>query len=165
MKKFLMLIITTVIVLSALAVMAQDEKSYTITPRLAYNYLTDGDVRDAIGAVYGVTVDFDMAKYPVGLETGYLYGEKHGNSAYSIPFLVTYKYPINDVFYARAGAGFAYNKAEGEDSNTAFAWEIKAGYKFSTNWSAELGYVDYGDVVDGFDSSSAAIQASVGYAF
>ena len=52
-----------------------------------------------------------------------------------------------------------------KDNNTSFAWEAKAGYKFSTNWSAELGYVDYGDLVDGFDSSSSAIQADVCYSF
>jgi len=185
MKKYLMLIIAIFMVMSTLAVMAQNEKAYTITPRLVYNFISNSDMRDAYSSMYGLLVDFDMSKFPVGLEVGYLSSNKTTDGfrspvdvetrVSSVPLLATYKYSINDAFYVKAGAGVAFNHLKAKEiskieaavshSNNEFAWEIKAGYKFSKNWSAELGYVDYGDVLDYKDSSIAAIQLGVGYSF
>ena len=60
MKKYLMLIIAIVMVMSALSVMAQNEKAYTITPRLVYNFISDNDVSDVIGDMYGISVGVDV---------------------------------------------------------------------------------------------------------
>jgi len=183
MKKYLMLIIAIVMLMSALAVMAQNEKAYTITPRLVYNFISDSDVSDVIGDMYGISVGVDVAKFPVGFETGYLYGSKTPDykaanigklKTSAIPLLATYSYPVSDAFYLKFGAGVSFNHISGmnmkvvnsnSESNTEFAWELKAGYKFSTNWSAELGYTDFGKVVEDEDSSIAAIQLGVGYSF
>lgn len=171
MRKILIVVITLVMVTSTLAVMAK-EGELTITPRIAYNYLIDGDSRDAVGSNYGVLVDFEWYTSPIGLETGYLFGNKTYEGVETdvkiIPVMLTYKDILNEGnLYWKAGAGVAFDEFKDDSTSdktkdTKFAWEALIGINLNAATSFELGYVDYGKE-NGI--KTGAIQANIGFAF
>ena len=184
MKKIVVAIVALAMMVSAIAAMADSEKGFTITPRLAYNFVLDNDARDEVGDLYGISADVDIASLPVGFELGYMYGSKSTECYWgdtkladykftfqSVPVLVTYKYPFADQFYAKAAAGVAFDKFKANlknidetvtESKTRFAFALGAGWNFLPNWSTELAYVNYGKVDD---SNIDVIQLNVGYSF
>lgn len=172
MKKFFVTIIAIAMVLSALAAMAQDEKNYTITPKIAYTYLLDGDSRDAIGSTFGILVDGTMSNIPVGLEVGYIWGDKNDLKTSQIPVLATYSQAFipESPYYFTVGAGVSFNhyklsNDEGSYSKSAtkFAYKAAVGYKFAETWNAELAFVDNGKMAE--NGKTQGLQLSVGYTF
>lgn len=174
MKKIMVAVLALAMLLSALAVMADGEKSFSITPRVAANIAVDKDTKDNVGNQFGVLADIDVASLPVGFETGFLGGQKSTDvdilglvdvdqkvTTWSVPVLVTYEYPFSDQFYAKAGAGIniIHTKAQYETTTatfkydedysktkTNFAFKLGFGYKFANNFSAELMYQNSGKV-------------------
>lgn len=174
MKKIMVAVLALAMLLSALAVMADGEKSFSITPRVAANIAVDKDTKDNIGNQFGVLADINIASLPVGFETGFLAGQKSTDAnlfdiidvdqkvtTWSVPVLVTYEYPFSDQFYAKAGAGIniIHTKAQYETTTpdfkfdedysktkTNFAFKLGFGYKFANNFSAELMYQNSGKV-------------------
>ena len=131
MKKIVVAIMVLTMMVSAIAAMAQSEKSFSITPRIAADFYLNGDTKDALGKSFGLLIDIDVASLPVGFEVGYLQGSKtedgyvyddegyeYGadvkNTVKQIPLLVTYKYPFAENFYAKIGAGVSFNRCKSD---------------------------------------------------
>ena len=186
MKKLFVTIIAAAMVLSALAAMAQDEKNYTITPKIAYTYLLDGDSRDVIGSTFGILVDGTISNIPVGLEVGYIWGDKNlyytfegvdytlNTKTRQVPVLVTYSQAFipESPFYFTVGAGVSFNHwkqsttfVSGSGNTTKFAYKAAVGYKFAETWNAELALVDNGKFADADNAKTQGLQLSVGYTF
>ena len=173
MKKIVVAIMVLTMMVSAIAAMAQAEKAFSITPRIAAEFYTNGDTKDNLGTGYGILFDIDVASLPVGFEVGYLTAKKTQDTVVydldtdaeigadlkchvnQIPLLVTYKYPFAENFYAKVGAGVSFVKSKAElsvadyeeeysKSSTNFAWLLGVGYNFTSNISAELAYRDSG---------------------
>ena len=184
MKKIVVSIIALALVLSAMAAMAQD-KSYTITPKIAYGYVVDSDSRDLSGATMGILVEGNFESIPVGFETGYLFNDEScallgtpgKYKAHQVPILATYKQPFSpeNPFYFNVGAGISINEYKWKDtaglgvsvseSKTRFAYKVGVGYKFAESFVAELSYADYGksDAVGGIKTGQ--VQLALGYSF
>jgi len=171
MRKILIVVITLVMITSALAVMAKDGE-LTITPRIAYNYLIDGDSRDVVGNNYGALVDLDWYTSPIGLEAGYFYGSKTFDGSKIdtriLPVMLNYKDVLAvENLYWKVSAGVAFNEFKNvttgvKNKDTEFAWGAAIGINLNAATSFELGYVDYGKE----DSiKTGAIQANIGFAF
>lgn len=213
MKKFVVAIMVLSMMMSAIAAMAQTEKNFSITPRIVADFAMDGDTKDYVGSQYGLLVDLDWASFPIGFETGWLGGQKSGNDVtlsnggdisinidqkvdtWSVPLLLTYKYPFSSQFYAdlALGANIQHDKIRWEytvdskkydedysKTKTKFAWKIGLGYKFTPNWSVELNYANNGKIKHDLDFASGIpttlgideieykqnyLQLNVGYSF
>ena len=192
MKKIVVSIIALALVLSAMAAMAQD-KSYTITPKIAFGYTVDGDSRDITGNAFGLLVEGQFESFPVGFEAGYLFNDKtcdlvlvddegalyNANGKYKghqVPVLAVYKQSVSpdSPLYFLVGAGISINEykwkssVEGSvrvsESKTKFAFKAGMGYKINDNFVAELAYADYGKGSD-FDIKTGQIQLALGYSF
>ena len=186
MKKIVVAIVALAMMVSAIAAMAQSEKAFSITPRLAYNWVTNSDSRDAMGHQFGVLADVDIASLPVGFEVGYMYGSKtqdvvdglpwtdYKTKVQSIPVMVTYAYPFAEKFYAKVGAGVAFEKGkvtykdailkeyDETENKTNFAYKLGLGWNFLPNWSAEVFFNDFGKISS---YKTQGIQLNVGYTF
>ena len=173
MKKIVVTIMALVMMVSAIAAMANSENGFSITPRIAYNYVINGDTRDELGSNYGIIADVDIASLPVGFETGYIWGKKNDFKTQIIPLLVTYTYPFADQFYAKAGMGVAFEKVKYDgdyafesESKTNFAVKLGAGWNFAQNWTLEAAYNIQGKVAGKYgDARLDTIQFNVGYTF
>jgi len=191
MKKIVVAIMVLAMMLSAMAAMAQSEKTFSITPRLVADFALDKDTKDYVGSQYGLLIDLDFATFPIGFQTGFLGGSKSGNdvtlgddtlsvnidqkvTTWSVPLLLTYKYPFSEQFYGNIALGaniqhdnlrWEYtvdNQKYDEDdakTSTKFAFKLGFGYKFSQNWSVELNYANYGKINHDIDFASGIPQA------
>ncbi|MBR4748564.1 MAG: porin family protein [Abditibacteriota bacterium] len=183
MKKIVVSIIALALVLSAMAAMAQD-KSYTITPKLAYGYVVDGDSRDESGNAMGILVEGQFENIPVGFETGYLFNDKRHSilgvdykyKGHQLPIMATYNqaFTPDNPFYFKVGAGISINEYKDKvvgagairisERKTRFAFKAGVGYKFADTFCAELTYADYGKCPN-FDIKTGQIQLALGYSF
>ncbi len=133
MKKIVVAIMVLTMMVSAIAAMAQAEKNFSITPRIAADFYLNGDTKDTLGKSFGLLFDIDVASLPVGFEVGYLQGSKTTDGYFTddegyeygydekatvkqIPLLITYKYPFAENFYAKVGAGVSFNRGKYEVS-------------------------------------------------
>ncbi|MBQ7256442.1 MAG: porin family protein [Abditibacteriota bacterium] len=163
MKKIVVAIMVLTMMVSAIAAMAQSEKSFSITPRIAAHFFSNSDAKDNLGTAYGILADIDVASLPVGFEIGYMTGKKTRDtkipvyeegylvdeidadqkcSAWAIPVLATYTYPFSENFYAKAGAGVAFVHAKAEISvSDAWAGVIadESYSKTKTNFAFKVG--------------------------
>lgn len=218
MKKIALLIIVCLL-FGAVMVSAEEQvkegqegKTFIITPKAAMNVMLGKDALDTVGNQFGVLVEgefkslMEESKGILGLEVGYFGSSSATNTMFngngdpcdvkfkssSIPVMATYKYIIpNSDFYAKVGAGVAFNKVKGEietqekgmtvyddtKKSNKFAFELGFGAKFSNGVIAELLYINYGKAafgeiagneitVNGKESSDlSAIQFNLGFSF
>ena len=176
MKKLVLAVLALAMMVSAIAAMADSEKSFSITPRIAANIAVDKDTKDWVGNQFGVLADIDIASWPVGIETGYLAGQKSNEiwsadklanwdtktNTWTIPLMATYTYPFSDQFYAKAalGVNFIHTKFKEElvmggaelgdvdnsKTRTNLGFKLGLGWNFLPNWSAEVMYANSGKV-------------------
>ena len=161
MKKIVVAIMVLTMMVSAIAAMAQTEKNFSITPRLAVDFYLNKDTKDALKTSFGILADIDVASLPVGFEIGFLKGHKTQDgyeydydeeeivpvdlksTVRQIPVLVTYKYPFSENFYAKIGAGVNFVHAKADLSANYEYVEIDESVsksKTQFSWLLGVGY-------------------------